>query len=113
MTEEGYSEIRLMAANAIDKQRYLLGLPHRNISRFGFMCPGSYGKLVTFAQIRHGIKDSDLYGISYQLLEDGRNKTIAKLEHLKKLGVLPVCTLEEYPYIDSDTYLAMRGEEDN
>ena len=106
-----YSEIRWMAADAIGTQRYLLGLPERNISRFGFMCPGSYGTLVTFAEIRHGIKDSDLYSISYQL-EDGGSDTIADLEYLKKLGVLPVCNLEEPPYVDLATHLAMRGEEE-
>ena len=105
-----YSEIRWMAAKAIGTQRNLLGLPTRSISRLGFICPGSYGELVAFAIIKHGIKDSDIRRFSSQL-KDGQNQTIAKLEYLKKLGVLPVCKLEEFPYVDRATYSIMRGKE--
>ena len=105
-----YCEIRWMAAKAIGTQRNLLGLPTRSISRLGFICPGSYGELVAFAIIKHGIKDSDIRRFSSQL-KDGQNQTIAKLEYLKKLGVLPVCKLEEFPYVDRATYSIMRGKE--
>lgn len=89
-----YCEVRWLAAKAIDKQRYLLELPPRNISRLGFIYPGSYGTMSAFATEKTGVDMMNRPRI---------DNTIEELEYLKKLGALPVCTSSESPYLDYST----------